>query len=994
MGNTSSAPQKNNTEQNGIEIDERPSHSEDSSDEPDEESTEEGSEFYDVNLDDGSGKFNSDFVNDNFRKLLALVKANNKAGLIILLDSQFKHALNMTQDQISGIVNKYDEAGKTPIQYSLEQGHHDITRLLLENGAKLKYVTDYLQPILFNAIITKSMSDPVLKWLETYIPANLHTAFYNTIYTSPYQIEGGAKIGGRISLLHLAAGVGNYAATKYLLSKGADINLTNNEGNTPLHYAVFPYDQKCKFITLNALLENGANIDAKNGSGMTPLHLFALKTTADSDNLMCFHVLISHLTTITSLNIKDRVGKTPRDYCWSDTQVCSLLNKLAVIKPAYSKEDNVAFDKKRKCSIRIRNAKIKTNIRELKDQLTKLELELDVGTRNGTSSQLDRYKITERIEKLKKEIMYVEFKSLPLGQYEPQCQTAEEGVKDVGVFDPSEDIRKSMARLVEANANMIKAAANLPKDIKPSESEELRAHRDSVSAREEELQDAIAKDTIDRSAVTPISDAPTATIPDEPSTPLSAEPSTPLSAEPSTPLSAESLQPSAVSVPLNTELTSGNESMDSELAPTSSATSVPNQTGILSGIKDAINTEYENKLNAAQLKLSNFEVELAILNRRIAEKNALEVLASEEKARLQAKAVEEAKALEEEKKQERRNLMASISNAAMARNERIAKTLAEEEARVKAEEEARVKAEEDARVKAEEEARVKAEEEARVKASDQANIEAKVNLLLKEEAKLKASAQALTQVKVELPKQTEEEVNAEEEAKLKASAQALTQAKLEEKKQSEEETKTQEEQNENISPEDIRAKINIVIATANLLIDMTDRYKEQIKAAKNALLAKPELGEKYAEFNKHSRDAQNNALLLLEANYGALYGSPFGLVVIYKDLFLTAKEINAFINASGASNLRKNKALLNTYVIKMALLLSSENVFIFEHMIQYSPDFNLDYGKPNARNVIQNRVKTNPNFLSGDDKNTEFITRLNAAFQGKLEKITANVPYP
>ena len=988
MGNTSSTTQKNEPAPTMMDGD-GPS---DFTDEPEQESTEEGSEFYDVNLDDGSGKFNSDFVNDNFRKLLALVKANNKSDLIILLDSQFKHALNMTQDQISGIVNKYDEAGKTPIQYSLEQGHHDITRLLLENGAKLKYVTDYLQPILFNAIITKSMSDPVLKWIETYIPANLHTAFYNTIYTSPYQIEGGAKIGGRISLLHLAAGVGNYAATKYLLSKGANINLTNNEGNTPLHYAVFPYDQKCKFITLNTLLENGANIDAKNGSGMTPLHLFALKTTADSDNLMCFHVLISHLTTITSLNIKDRVGKTPRDYCWSDTQVCSLLNELAVIKPAYSKEDNVAFDKKRKCSIRIRNAKIKTNIRELKDQVTKLELERDV------AGPLEQHKITERIEKLKKEIMYVEYKSLPLGQYEPQCQTAEEGVKDVGVFDPNEDIRKSMARLVEANANMIKAAANLPKDIKPSESEELRAHRDSVSAREEELQDAIAKDTIDRSAVTPISDAPTATIP--------VEPSTPLPVEPSTPLPVESLQPSAVSVPLNTELTSGNESMDSELAPTSSATSVPNQTGILSGIKEAINTEYENKLNAAQLKLTNFEVELAILNRRIAEKNALEVQASEEKARLQAKAVEEAKALEEEKKQERRNLMVSISNAAMARNERIAKTLAEEEAKAKAEEEAKAKAEEEeARVKAEEEeARVKAEEDAKAKASVQANIEAKVNLLLKEEAKLKASAQALTQVKVELPKQTEEEVKTEEEvnvnllleeeAKLKASAQALTQAKLEDKKQSEEETKTQEEQTENIRPEDIRAKINIVIATANLLIHMTDRYKEQIKATKNALLAKPELGEKYAEFNKHSRDAQNDALLLLEAKHEALDGSPFGLVVIYKDLFLTAKEINAFFK----SGLRKNKILLYSYVFKMALLLSSENVFIFEHMIQYSPEFNLDYSQSNARNVIQNRVKTNPNFLAGDDKdtdkNTEIISNLNATFQKKLKKITERVPNP
>ena len=169
---------------------------------------------------------------------------------------------------------------------------------------------------------------------------------------------------------------------------------------------------------------------------------------------------------------------------------------------------------------------------------------------------------------------------------------------------------------------------------------------------------------------------------------------------------------------------------------------------------------------------------------------------------------------------------------------------------------------------------------------------------------------------------------------------------------------------------------------------MTDPYKERIKATKNALLTQSELREKYAKYNKHTREKQNEALLLLEAKHGALDGSPFGLVVIYKDLFLTAKEINAFVNVSDKKTLRKSKILLDRYVIKMALLLSSENVFIFEHMINYSREFNLDYSQRNAWDVIQERVKANPDFLVGDDTETVWLKTL---FWNKLHRLTDSV---
>ncbi len=37
--------------------------------------------------------------------------------------------------------------------------------------------------------------------------------------------------------LHYASMCGNLEVVKYLINKGADINKKNNKGNTPLHYA-------------------------------------------------------------------------------------------------------------------------------------------------------------------------------------------------------------------------------------------------------------------------------------------------------------------------------------------------------------------------------------------------------------------------------------------------------------------------------------------------------------------------------------------------------------------------------------------------------------------------------------------------------------------------------------------------------------------------------------------------------------------------------------
>jgi len=73
------------------------------------------------------------------------------------------------------------------------------------------------------------------------------------------------------TVVHVAVDKGNYKLLKYALKEGADPNLKDSKGYTPLHLACA--DGACDMVTL--LLQKGkdVHISAKARDGSTPLHL-------------------------------------------------------------------------------------------------------------------------------------------------------------------------------------------------------------------------------------------------------------------------------------------------------------------------------------------------------------------------------------------------------------------------------------------------------------------------------------------------------------------------------------------------------------------------------------------------------------------------------------------------------------------------------------------------------------------------------------------------
>lgn len=103
------------------------------------------------------------------------------------------------------------------------------------------------------------------------------------------------------TLLHEATLKGNLEAVKYLLSKGARIDIIDNNGYTPINWAVLTG----KFDITRFLLAEGADIHRAGPSGLTMLHDAAYSGWKEIAKML--------LAKGARLDVRDENGKTPLD---------------------------------------------------------------------------------------------------------------------------------------------------------------------------------------------------------------------------------------------------------------------------------------------------------------------------------------------------------------------------------------------------------------------------------------------------------------------------------------------------------------------------------------------------------------------------------------------------------------------------------------------------------------------------------------------------------
>ena len=204
-------------------------------------------------------------------------------------DSETKIAILELLLRNEGDLNKKNNAEKTPLEYALENGQKEIADAIIKYASEhnIKFSDEVNLAIVkkaneaniefsdeVNLAIVKKANDDLLKvTLSSDTPDNKATAIEDLLNLGAdpnIRLEKGNKN----PIIQCFVDDGNLEAIKHLLNnKKADVNKKDEVGDTALHVLAQnrTVDSKTKIDILKLLLTNGADLNIKNNAGKTPL---------------------------------------------------------------------------------------------------------------------------------------------------------------------------------------------------------------------------------------------------------------------------------------------------------------------------------------------------------------------------------------------------------------------------------------------------------------------------------------------------------------------------------------------------------------------------------------------------------------------------------------------------------------------------------------------------------------------------------------------------
>jgi ankyrin repeat protein len=223
--------------------------------------------------------------------------------------------------------NAVDKDERTALMIASKKGNIELVRMLLKSGADANKQSKYGDTALDEAISANNIRivsmliknnrnlDRRKAISSAVIAGNLEIA--KLLYTTDTDVNMRGFAGG--TLLMLAADE-DLALVKFLVDRGAGINLHDDEGNTALMKAVTSL-KKANISTIKFLINRGADINAANKKGET-----ALIVAVKGRNPDMVKVLVEKGST---LSLKDKEGKSAWTYAFESDQksITDLLEK-------------------------------------------------------------------------------------------------------------------------------------------------------------------------------------------------------------------------------------------------------------------------------------------------------------------------------------------------------------------------------------------------------------------------------------------------------------------------------------------------------------------------------------------------------------------------------------------------------------------------------------------------------------------------------------------
>jgi ankyrin repeat protein len=184
----------------------------------------------------------------------------------------------------------------------------NLDALLVQNPVLAKSRTSHrVSPLMLSCYYKKpEVTQLILKYLDEIdlfeaSAAGKFDSVAHLVYSHPEAINAYADDG--FTALGLACYFGQYEVARYLVLKGADVNLPSNNGFNvyPLHSATAGnFTQIARM-----LIENNAQVNVRQQAGVTPLH-----SAAQNGNINLLILLLEHGADV---SIRMEGGKLPAD---------------------------------------------------------------------------------------------------------------------------------------------------------------------------------------------------------------------------------------------------------------------------------------------------------------------------------------------------------------------------------------------------------------------------------------------------------------------------------------------------------------------------------------------------------------------------------------------------------------------------------------------------------------------------------------------------------
>ena len=178
-------------------------------------------------------------------------------------------------------MNSKDEREYTPLHYAASEGHKVIAELLIANGADINPKNDNDKTPLDRAMLNHINADLVRKRTETATLLRKHGGMTSKeLSSTPQKGNKPNKIAIEEAVL-----VGNVEALKEYLINDSEVNFSDKDGWTLLHFAA--YGGHNEIIEL--LIEKGANLNEESIKGKTPIDLAKGNIKKDTAELLRKH---------------------------------------------------------------------------------------------------------------------------------------------------------------------------------------------------------------------------------------------------------------------------------------------------------------------------------------------------------------------------------------------------------------------------------------------------------------------------------------------------------------------------------------------------------------------------------------------------------------------------------------------------------------------------------------------------------------------------------